>query len=120
MKFRRQRREDVGINLTPLIDVTFLLLVFLMLLPMRSLERQVAYTDVYARVSPQHKLRIVEALRRRNCRLLAEDPEAELYDIVGDLGYFIPGYVPDESVEERQEALRERTARECAALALAD
>ena len=30
-----------------------------------SLERQVAYTDVYARVSPQHKLRIVEALRAR-------------------------------------------------------
>ena len=28
MKFRRQRREEVGINLTPLIDVVFLLLVF--------------------------------------------------------------------------------------------
>ena len=31
-----------GPSLTPLIDVTFLLLVFLMLLPMRSLERKVA------------------------------------------------------------------------------
>jgi Ca2+-transporting ATPase len=30
-----------------------------------TLERQVAFTDVYARVSPQHKLRIVEALRAR-------------------------------------------------------
>jgi Ca2+-transporting ATPase len=30
------------------------------------LERQVAFTDVFARVSPQHKLRIVEALRARN------------------------------------------------------
>ena len=29
------------------------------------LARQVAYTDVYARVSPEHKLRIVEALRSR-------------------------------------------------------
>ncbi|MEN8150118.1 MAG: biopolymer transporter ExbD [Planctomycetota bacterium] len=29
-------------SMTPLIDVTFLLLIFLMLLPMRSLERQVA------------------------------------------------------------------------------
>ena len=28
-----------------------------------SLERQVAFTDVFARVSPEHKLRIVEALR---------------------------------------------------------
>ncbi len=30
MKFRRQRREEVGINLTPLIDVVFLLLIFFM------------------------------------------------------------------------------------------
>ncbi len=30
------------------------------------LERQVAFTDVFARVSPKHKLRIVEALRARN------------------------------------------------------
>ena len=29
-------------SMTPLIDITFLLLVFLMLLPMRSLEKQVA------------------------------------------------------------------------------
>jgi Ca2+-transporting ATPase len=31
-----------------------------------SLMAQVAYTDVFARVSPEHKLRIVEALRARN------------------------------------------------------
>ncbi len=31
-----------------------------------NLEHQVAYTDVFARVSPEHKLRIVEALRARN------------------------------------------------------
>lgn len=30
MKFRRQRIEDVNINLTPLIDVVFLLLIFFM------------------------------------------------------------------------------------------
>ena len=30
MKFRRQRSEDVGVNLTPLIDVVFLLLIFFM------------------------------------------------------------------------------------------
>jgi P-type Ca2+ transporter type 2C len=30
------------------------------------LERQVAFTDVFARVSPEHKLRIVEALRARD------------------------------------------------------
>ena len=30
-----------------------------------ALQREVAYTDVFARVSPEHKLRIVEALRAR-------------------------------------------------------
>lgn len=30
MKFRRQKTEDEGINLTPLIDVVFLLLIFFM------------------------------------------------------------------------------------------
>ena len=30
MKFRRQQRDEVGINLTPLIDVVFLLLIFFM------------------------------------------------------------------------------------------
>lgn len=30
MKFRRRHREEVGVNLTPLIDVVFLLLIFFM------------------------------------------------------------------------------------------
>jgi biopolymer transport protein ExbD len=30
MKFRRRRRDDVGVDLTPLIDVVFLLLIFFM------------------------------------------------------------------------------------------
>lgn len=30
MKFRRQRRDDAGVDLTPLIDVVFLLLIFFM------------------------------------------------------------------------------------------
>jgi len=30
LKFRRQQRDEVGINLTPLIDVVFLLLIFFM------------------------------------------------------------------------------------------
>ena len=32
----------------------------------RELEDQIGYTDVFARVSPEHKLRIVEALRARD------------------------------------------------------
>jgi peptidoglycan/xylan/chitin deacetylase (PgdA/CDA1 family) len=59
---------------------------------------------------------LVEALRRRNCALLAEGEE--LYDIVDDLGYFIPDYEPDETLEERQAALRESTRRACSTVAL--
>ena len=60
--------------------------------------------------------RLVDALRRRNCELLRRDEE--LYDIVDNLGYFIPGYEPPESLDDRQAELRVRTQRECAALAL--
>jgi len=60
--------------------------------------------------------RIVDGLERRNCKLLQRGEE--LYDVVDDLGYFIPGYPTDETLEERQEALRATAARACAALAL--
>ena len=60
--------------------------------------------------------RLVEALQKRNCRLLAEGEE--LYDIVDDLGYFIPGHEPDQTLEERQEELRQRAERACNTVAL--
>lgn len=59
--------------------------------------------------------RLVNALRRRNCELL--EGGDELYDIVDDLGHFIPGHVTAESLDARQAALRVRTERSCAALA---
>jgi len=62
--------------------------------------------------------RIVDALERRNCTLLERGEE--LYDIVDDLGYFIPGYELDESLEDRQAALREDTAKRCGSVALVD
>jgi len=42
LKFRRQRREDVGINLTPLIDVVFLLLIFFMVSTTFNRETQLS------------------------------------------------------------------------------
>ena len=60
--------------------------------------------------------RLVDALQKRNCKLLAE--AEELYDIVDDLGYFIPGHEPDETLEERQEELREHARRACHTVAL--
>ncbi len=60
--------------------------------------------------------RLVDALRKRNCKLLSQGQE--LYDIVDDLGYFIPGSEPDETLEERQEELRASARRMCHTLAL--
>ena len=42
MNFRRQRREEVGINLTPLIDVVFLLLIFFMVSTTFTRETQLS------------------------------------------------------------------------------
>ena len=42
MKFRRQRREEVSINLTPLIDVVFLLLIFFMVSTTFTRETQLS------------------------------------------------------------------------------
>ncbi len=42
MKFRRQRREEVGVNLTPLIDVVFLLLIFFMVSTTFTRETQLS------------------------------------------------------------------------------
>jgi len=60
--------------------------------------------------------RIVEALRERNCKLLVEGEE--LYDIVDDLGYFIPGHEPDQTLEERQTEIRDRARRSCHTVAV--
>ena len=59
--------------------------------------------------------RLVDAIERRNCELLERDEE--LYDIVDDIGYFIPGHEPT-SLDERQATLQARARRDCAALAL--
>ena len=60
--------------------------------------------------------RIVRALQSRNCELLARGEE--LYDIVDDLGYFIPGHEPDQTLEERQEELERHIERVCNTVAL--
>ena len=42
MKFRRQRQDEVGVNLTPLIDVVFLLLIFFMVSTTFTRETQLS------------------------------------------------------------------------------
>ena len=42
MKFRRQQTEDLDVNLTPLIDVVFLLLIFFMVSTTFQRESQIS------------------------------------------------------------------------------
>jgi biopolymer transport protein ExbD len=42
LKFRRQRNDEVGVNLTPLIDVVFLLLIFFMVSTTFTRETQLS------------------------------------------------------------------------------
>ena len=53
MKFRRQRRDDVGVNLTPLIDVVFLLLIFFMVSTTFTRETQLSIDLPEASGQPQ-------------------------------------------------------------------
>jgi biopolymer transport protein ExbD len=56
LKFRRQRREDVGINLTPLIDVVFLLLIFFMVSTTFTRETQLSIDLPEAKGKPREAL----------------------------------------------------------------
>ena len=53
MKFRRQSREEVGVNLTPLIDVVFLLLIFFMVSTTFTRETQLSIDLPEASGEPQ-------------------------------------------------------------------
>jgi biopolymer transport protein ExbD len=53
MQFRRQRQEEVSVNLTPLIDVVFLLLIFFMVSTTFTRETRLAITLPEASGVPQ-------------------------------------------------------------------
>ena len=53
MKFRRKQREEVGVNLTPLIDVVFLLLIFFMVSTTFTRETQLSIDLPEAQGQPQ-------------------------------------------------------------------
>jgi biopolymer transport protein ExbD len=92
VKFRRQQREAVGVNLTPLIDVVFLLLIFFMVTTTFTRETQLAVdlpeaTGNPRDVAPQEiEILIDEAGRYRvNGRALVDSQvrtlQAAIYDI---------------------------------------
>ena len=56
MKFRRQQREEVGINLTPLIDVVFLLLIFFMVSTTFTRETQLSIDLPEAEGQPKQEI----------------------------------------------------------------
>jgi len=53
LKFRRQRRDEVGVNLTPLIDIVFLLLIFFMVSTTFTRETQLSIDLPEASGQPQ-------------------------------------------------------------------
>jgi biopolymer transport protein ExbD len=53
LKFRRHRRDEVGVNLTPLIDVVFLLLIFFMVSTTFTRETQLSIDLPEASGQPQ-------------------------------------------------------------------
>ena len=55
MKFRRQRQDEVGVNLTPLIDVVFLLLIFFMVSTTFTRETQLSIDLPEASGQPQEE-----------------------------------------------------------------
>jgi len=62
LKFRRQKQEEVSVNLTPLIDVVFLLLIFFMVSTTFSRETQLQIDLPEADVTDQNveKPRVIE------------------------------------------------------------
>lgn len=56
MKFRRQQRDEVGINLTPLIDVVFLLLIFFMVSTTFTRETQLSIDLPEAEGQPREEV----------------------------------------------------------------
>jgi len=56
LKFRRQQREEVGINLTPLIDVVFLLLIFFMVSTTFTRETQLSIDLPEAEGKPREQV----------------------------------------------------------------
>ncbi len=56
MKFRRHHREEVGINLTPLIDVVFLLLIFFMVSTTFTRETQLSIDLPEAEGQPKEEV----------------------------------------------------------------
>jgi biopolymer transport protein ExbD len=56
LKFRRQSREEVGINLTPLIDIVFLLLIFFMVSTTFTRETQLSIDLPEAKGQPRESV----------------------------------------------------------------
>ncbi len=56
MKFRRLRREETGVNLTPLIDVVFLLLIFFMVSTTFTRETQLSIDLPEAQGKPKESV----------------------------------------------------------------
>lgn len=99
MKFSRQRPEEVSVNLTPLIDVVFLLLIFFMVSTTFTKETQLeidlpsasgSATEAHERIEI---LISAEGEYRLNSQLLAESSAEALKEALGAAAG-VPGETP--------------------------
>jgi len=85
MKFRRQKKDDISVNLTPLIDVVFLLLIFFMVSTTFIKENQLSISlpqatgEVSKRYDNQIEVSIDKTgLRAINGKIIQENTNEEL------------------------------------------
>jgi len=116
MQFRRQQREDVSVNLTPLIDVVFLLLIFFMVSTTFTRETRLDITLPEATGVPQaQKDRQVEVVVSANGRysingeVLSDSKSATLRSVllrVAEKGTEVPFTITADAEASHQAVVR--------------
>jgi len=116
MQFRRQNREDVAVNLTPLIDVVFLLLIFFMVSTTFTRETRLDITLPEAEGSqasqPENQVKVVVGANGRysvNGRVLTKSDTDTLRSVLlreAEQGTDIPFTITADAQASHQAVVR--------------
>ncbi len=116
MQFRRQNREDVAVNLTPLIDVVFLLLIFFMVSTTFTRETRLDITLPEAEGSqasqPENQVKVVVGANGRysvNGRVLTKSDTDTLRSVLlreAEQGTDIPFTITADAQASHQSVVR--------------
>lgn len=116
MQFRRQNREDVSVNLTPLIDVVFLLLIFFMVSTTFTRETRLDITlpeaDGSPAAQPEEQVKVVVGANGRysvNGRVLTKSDADTLRSVLlreAEKGTDIPFTITADAQASHQAVVR--------------